>query len=376
MTTARRWLIVSLGVAMLVALPLVIRALPVAESRISQTSLLDKAQASGSVDYSGYVESLGTLQLPVSSRFTDLADLLGGKTTLRVWWRGPDDWRVDKIGATGETDIYHDESGSATWDYESNEVTLSPDPRVRLPQSSDLLPPELARRLLDEAEDSEVSRIASRRVAGLDAAGMRLTPADAQSSIGHIDVWVEPASGLPVDVEVYGDGATQPSVTTRFLAVTLSAPSVDQTDLTLGPGSEVHYENVIDIADAANQFAPFRSKLTLAGLETRPGADDLGAVGVYGRGATLLVAIPLWRPAAEPLREQLAVTPGALVGPKATSLGIGLLNLQLTTPAYEGTSFLVVGSVTPQTLNRAARQLKARLDRGNGFTHDHDENHE
>lgn len=360
MTAARRWTLVALGVCLLVAVPLAIRAIPAAESELSSATLLQRAQGSSSVAYSGYVESTGSLALPVADRFTDISDLLGSQTTMRVWWRGPDEWRVDAIGLTGETDLVHDASGTTVWDYESNEATRTRDPDVRLPQSSDLLPPELARRLLDGASPDEVTSIEARDVAEVDAAGLRLDPAAVQSSIDHVDVWVDPASGLPLAVEIFGNGGSNAAVSTKFVDVSVTEPSPERTRLVLAPGTRQRNDDVIDIADAANQYAPFRVPMTLAGLPRRDSTTRIRAVGVYGRGPVLLTAIPLWEEAACPLREQLAVTPGAVIDEGGTSLGVGPLNLRLTT-SENGSGFLVVGTVTQQTLVRAAHQLEQRL---------------
>ena len=57
---------------------------------------------------------------------------------------------------------------------------------VRLPDTADLLPNELARRVLEGARPGELSRLPAQRVAGHDALGLRLTPANPQSSIGHV----------------------------------------------------------------------------------------------------------------------------------------------------------------------------------------------
>ena len=363
MTRGRRWTLVALGVALLVAVPLVLRARPVTEPGIAAAVLLEKAQGSSSVPYSGYVEATGSLRLPVADDFTDIGDLLGGETTMRVWWRGESDWRVDTLSTTGETDLVHDGSVTTVWDYESNKATRTSDPAIRLPRSSDLLPPELARRMLEDATADEVAPLSARSVAGVTAAGFRLTPGERQASISQVDVWVDPGSGLPLAVEVYGDGESTPAVASRFADVSLSRPSAERTGLALAPGAQRDDDDVLDIADAANQFAPFRAAQTLAGLDRRDTQLGFGAVGVYGSGPTLLAAIPLWDRAAGPLREQLAVTPGAVVGPHGTGLAVGPLTLRLTTQGRDGISFLVAGTVTPSTLRAAARQLDRRLER-------------
>src|SRR3954468_16011891 len=150
MTSGRRWSVVGLGVALLVCVPLAVRAIPPANSDISAADLLSRIEASADVPYSGYAESLGSLELPITDRFGDVADLFGARTRMRVWWQSPDRWRVDKLLVGGEVDTYHQPGTLATWDFERNELSRSPDPSVRLPRASDLLPPQVASRLLDE----------------------------------------------------------------------------------------------------------------------------------------------------------------------------------------------------------------------------------
>ena len=75
----------------------------------------------------------------MTSQFTALADLFGGHTQLRVWWRSAHDWRVDSIGFAGETDLHMTDQGCWTWNYESNTATFTEqptDPEVRLPTDS------------------------------------------------------------------------------------------------------------------------------------------------------------------------------------------------------------------------------------------------
>ena len=357
MATIRRWCVVALGVALLVSLPVAISALPARDSEVSAEELLEKAQGSSDLSYSGLIESVGSLRLPISDHFTDVADLFGERTTMRVWWRGDDDWRVNRLSVGGETDLVHDSRGTTTWDYESNHATRTPTFDIRLPQASDLLPPALAQRLLEDAEAAEVNRIPAERVAGIDAPGLRLDPSEAQSSIDHVDLWLDPDSGLPVRVSVFGLSVEAPALTTTFLDVAIARPSESSTAFSPPAGVDSHFADFVDIAAAANEFAPVRPPRTLAGLARRP--TTMGAVGVYGRGATLLIALPLWDRAADPLREQLATTPGAAKIPSGMTLAVGPLNLLLTGTAFEDHSWLFVGTVTPATLERATRQVFA-----------------
>ena len=45
-----------------------------------------------------------------------------------------------------------------------------------------------------------------------------------RTTVGHIDVWADPGTGLPVQVEVTGRGAATPVLVSRFLDLSLRAP--------------------------------------------------------------------------------------------------------------------------------------------------------
>ena len=94
---------------------------------------------------------------------------------------------------------------------------VSGESSVRLPRGADLMPPDLARRLLDLAEGDPVTALPGRRVAGVDAAGLRITTDAPQSTIGHIDIWADPDTGLPLQVEITARNAERPILVTRFL---------------------------------------------------------------------------------------------------------------------------------------------------------------
>jgi hypothetical protein len=357
MTPVRRWCIVALGLALVIGTPLTLRALPAHDQDMSAATLLARVTESSQHPYSGYVESLGTLELPVADRFTDVGALFGERTRMRVWWQSPDEWRVDKVLATGETDLFHSRCGDTTaWDYEKNEVTHYRDPSIRLPRTSDLLPPEVVRRLLTDVSSDELSRLAPRRVAGRDALGLRLSPAAAQSSIDRVDIWADPETAIPLRVEVYALGDPTASFTSEFMSFSADRPDADVTEFHAPPGADISHDEVLDVADAANRYAPIAPPRRLAGLAQSRSAE-LRAVGVYGRGVTQMIAIPLWDRAAEPLREQLEKTPGVKLIDEGDILHVGPLSVLLTQFRYDGGGWLIAGTVNQDTVIAAARQL-------------------
>jgi outer membrane lipoprotein-sorting protein len=362
MTAARRWTLAVVVTVVLLGAPIAVRALPADDPAVPVAELLAAARASEPVAYSGYVESAGRLQLPVTDQFSEVAGLLGGRSRLRVWWRSADDWRVDSLTPTGETDLLHAGGMTTEWDYEGERVTTSPRSEIRLPRSSDLLPPELGRLVLADARPGEVSAIGPETVAGIDAAGLRLVPAERQATVDHVDVWIDPDTGLPLQVSVYSDdGAAAPDVSTRFLELSTTMPAEDVTRFDVPAGVSVDFDDVVDVAGAAQRYAPVVAPRRLAGLGPRRGGLGGGAVGEYGRGVTGMAAVPLWENAAEPLREQLAKTPGVVVEADGSySLAVGPLGLLLTPEAFDEHSWLVLGTVTHATLARAGAQLPRR----------------
>src|SRR5215218_6303477 len=118
-----RWAAVAVVVAVLVALPVVIGALPASDADVPASELRTAVLAADTVGFSGYAESAGGLALPVSDQLPEVADLFSDRTTMRVWWRGPTDSRVDVVTSAGETGYHRDECGLWTWVYESATAT-------------------------------------------------------------------------------------------------------------------------------------------------------------------------------------------------------------------------------------------------------------
>jgi hypothetical protein len=353
-----RWAAVAVAVAALVSLPLAVGALPARQTGVSATDLLGKVQASGAVGHSGYAESVGGLILPLTTDFTALTSLFGDRTRIRSWWRGEEDWRIDAVQTTGEAGTYRDRDGIWSWDYEQDTTTRSTEPTVRLPRVADVEPAALARRLLSEARAADVSRIPARRVAGRDAAGLRLRPSDPGTTIDRVDLWVDEGTGLALRVEVYGKGTARAVLETAFLDISTAVPPPDATRFTPAEPDKIRGGTNTDLAARINVFAPVAAPPTLAGLPGRPGITGLGSIGSYGSGLTLLVAVPLPGRISRPLRDQLLATPGATRSQDGIRLSVGPLSLLLT-DATDRRSWLLTGTVTAGTLDRAAAELTA-----------------
>ena len=353
-----RWAAVAAGVAVLVSLPLAVGALPASRTEVSATDLLGKVQASGAVGHSGYAESVGGLILPLTTDFTALTSLFGDRTRIRSFWRDEQDWRIDALQTTGEASTYRDGDADWTWDFEQDSGSVAAEPVLRLPRVADVEPAALARRLLSEARPADVSRIPSRRVAGRDAAGLRLRPSDPGTTIDRVDVWADEATGLALRVEVFGKGTARPVLETAFLDFSTAVPPPSTTLFDPADPTRIRGGTNTDLAARINQFAPVTPPATLAGLPGRAGLTGLGSIGSYGSGLTLLVAVPLPGRISGSLADQLIDTPGATGTPYGTLLTVGPLSLLLTDGAGRR-SWLLTGTVTADTLLQAAKQLAA-----------------
>jgi outer membrane lipoprotein-sorting protein len=346
-------------VAVLVALPFAVRYAPVPVSEATPTALLARIQASATKPYAGYAESTGSLALPTTDQFDDVSTLLSGRTQVRVWWQSPTDWRADTIGPAGEHSTRTTTAGSLVWDYEDNRVTTStPEPNgtIRLPRDTDSLPPQLAARMLSDAQPGEVSALPARRVAGRPAEGLSLRPSDSLSSVGRVDVWADEASGIPLLVEVFGRTGDVAAMASTFLDFTDAAPTADDLAFVVPPGVRVRSAPRSDLVrDVARSGGPL-PPATLLGFARSGPAGGVAALGEYGRGVTQVAIGALPDRVARSLREQLRLGAGTRETPEGLVVGVGPLGLLLTT-SRGGFAWLVAGTVTADGLARAATEL-------------------
>lgn len=363
MVPAARWLVVALLALGVCAPPTVLRLLPASDTDISAAALAKRIDASRDTGWSGEVRAQGALEVPLGgSTFGGVARLLGERTELRVWWRNKVNWRVDRITPTGETDLLREGSASIRWKYEDKTARLVSWSRIRLPDDNDLVPTELAARLLDGAKTSELSRIPPRRVAGQSAVGLRLVPADPSSTIARVDVWADESSGVPLRVAVYGDGDSRhPTLTTEVVSFDEEEPSDREVSFEFAPDVDFERGSSFDAVASANAFAPFRLPSEVVDLERRGAEAGLGAVGVYGRGPTALLAVPLRDGPADELAKQLARSRDARETGRNVALDIGPLSVMLV--RGEPANFLLTGTVTPAALQQAAIELQRSVVR-------------
>ncbi len=355
-----RWTFVAAGTALLCGLPALIAAWPVPAATVSATQLRDRIISSGDVPYQGYVESNVDLGLPSLPDLGDVTSLLDGTTDQYAWYRSVDQWRADVLTSAGESDTYQSGAyGTYEWNYSDNLLTqIVGSQPVRLPRPADLLPPALAERLVSYAESgTRVSTLPARRVAGVDAAGLRLTPAGTTSTISAVDVWADPHTGVAVEVQIFGRNSAAPVLVSQFLDVSFTPPTLAVVSPDLGVGVDYASSSLPDVSRILHGYGPeLPSSLGDVGEVTGvPGLPDLAA---YGTGFARFAVVPL-PPSTGQSLIQAASSAGVTV-----QLGGGtaviILTPLMTVLAWQppaGPIYLLTGTVTASVLERAAQQL-------------------
>lgn len=361
---SRRWLLVGAGAAALVGIPALPRPVG-AVADLPADALRDRVLAASAGPYVGYAQSSGRLGLPQLPQLESAVALVTGETRIRAFVASPERFRVDELLPVGERSTYRVDGAEFGWDFDADQLTaISGTAPLRLPRAADLLPPELARRLLRLAPGDPVSTLPARRVAGRTATGLRLTPADPDTTVGRVDVWAEAETGLPLRVEVAPrDGV--PLLTTAFTEVDTRTPADDVVLPQLPAGAGFVRADAGEIAGALRRLDAPPAPDRLTGRERVPltgtPGSELPGVGLYGTGLAGFALIPLSREIADRAVDGavLAGGTGVEVGRgRAVRLATPLLSLAVLARGRRGT--LLIGPVAADRLEQALRELPDR----------------
>lgn len=367
---SRRWLLVAAGAAALVG----VESLP---ERVGPTDgappevLRERMLAAALGPYSGYVQSSGRFGLPSLPQLESAVSLLTAPTRIRAFVAGPDLFRVDELTPASERGTYRIEGFEFAWDYGFAQLTvLDATAPLRLPRATDLLPPDLARRLLRLAPGDPVTALPARTVAGRTAAGLRLTPADPDTTVGRVDIWADAGTALPLRVEVAARTAPDdPLLVTEFAEVTEGMPAGVELRPTLPPGAGFVQTGAADVVGALRGLDAPAPPAWLAGRDRVPlstssglsGADAVPGIGVYGTGLAGIALIPVSHEIADQAIDGATVAGAAAVDVgrgRAVVLGTPLLSLAVLARGRGGT--LLVGTVAADQLQQALLELPDR----------------
>jgi hypothetical protein len=367
---SRRWLLVAAGAAALVGAGTA--TLPAGAVTTDAEQLRGRIADGPLRPYVGYAESTGRLGLPEIPQLESVSTLLTTTTRIRAFVAGADRWRVDQVDNSGERDIYHVDGVEYAWDFGAQQLTrIVGTTPLRLPRADDLAPPALARRLMRLGRAEPVAALPARRVAGRDAAGIRLTPTDPATTVGTIDVWSDttgdPASALPLRVEVSARGGP-PLLFSELQEVDDRMPDLLDVTPTAPPSAGYVPVNAADISGALRVLdaAPPPDRLAGRDRVALSGTPDaaLPGVGLYGSGLAGFAVVPVNGDIA-----RRAVDGATAAGGAAVTVAVGNA-VSLTTPLLSVLAWargrggvLLMGTVTPDVLAQAVGELPARRRR-------------
>lgn len=202
--------------------------------RTTPAALIAAVQDTRVSGFSGTVVShlsIGFPDLPTvanAGEDTSFTSLLSGSHTLQVWYGGPDKQRIALLGATDETDLFHD--GRDVWQWSSEDkialhAKLSarsqrPSPSIVPSSPASLTPLALGQSALaglDPTTDVTVSD--DHNVADRSAYELVLTPRTDATKIGSVHIAVDGETKMPLGVQVYPRGSSSAAIDVEFTSI-------------------------------------------------------------------------------------------------------------------------------------------------------------
>lgn len=226
-----------------------------------------------------------------------LTALLGGSTTARVWYAGPERQRLAvREGDFAERVYVRDGDEAWVWDSTEREST-----HLRLPAGSPdrrsdagaLTPQDAAQALLEHVEPT-VGRAAT--VAGRPAYELVLTPRDGETLVGSVRIAVDGEEFVPLRVRVYGEGRSEAAVEVGFTDVSFEVPDADLFAFEPPAGAPV-LEKDFSQAAAGHGTAGEPADTAHAGSTApapgqRPAPDPAALPALSGSGWSTVVTLP------------------------------------------------------------------------------------
>ena len=219
---------------------------------MSPAALLAQVRNTDVTSFSGTIVTHVALGLPEIPEFggagdseTALSSLLSGSHTLQVWYGGVDQQRIALLGATDETDVFHD--GRNVWQWSSAKHTAvhfvlpADDDAHPVSTATTLTPAELARRAI--AEVNPTTRVTvgpTHSVADRAVYDLVLTPRAGASKVGSVHIEVDGTTKVPLGVQVYPRSSSDAAIDVGFTSIHFGAQSARNFEFTPPPDATVH----------------------------------------------------------------------------------------------------------------------------------------
>ena len=218
---------------------------------------------------------------------SDLASLISGTHTLRVWYSGPSSVRVALLGTLGESDIITNGREMWIWSSRDNSAVhrILPEPGPAAPplnpQALPKTPQEAAEMVLAAIDPSTVVTTAgSARVAGRSAYELVLAPRDRDSLVSQVKVAIDATEHVPLRVQVFSAKAAEAVIEVAFTQISFARPGAEHFQFNPPPGAKIKEQSAEDV-DAK---APADAAKDAAKTDGKPG------FAVIGKGWTTVLA--------------------------------------------------------------------------------------
>src|ERR1017187_2527261 len=241
--------LVVTGAVMAGSLITVAQAAPVLPSRTPAQLLAAVGQDQGPALYGSVLEtaSLGLPSLPGTSSPTSITSLLTGSHTVIVWYAGPEHYRLALLASLSETDVVRSGSKAWLWQSTTNSVTEISVPAAKskpepMPAPA-LTPQQAASQVLAAVGPTTAVNVASNVVvAGQAAYELVLAPKDSRSLVGQVRIAVDGHNGVPLRVQVFARGSSNPAISVGFSSITFATPAPADTSFTPPAGAKITKE--------------------------------------------------------------------------------------------------------------------------------------
>ena len=294
---------------------------------------------------------LGLPDLPGMAGGTSLQSLVTGSHTARVWYGADKKARVSLVGDLAETDVVRNGNDVWLWSSTTNEAThYSAKDGAG---AADAAPPAVAtdpataaaKALAAVDPTTKVSVDGTGYVADRPVYQLTLRPRDARSLIGSVRVAVDAATSVPLRLQVFARGASDPAFETGFTEVQFQQPDASVFRFTPPKGAKVT-EGTLPGAGAAAAQSHDEVK---AGA----GAAHGDAPTVIGKGWTAVAVmhgVDLSALTKDATARTVLQSAGTVTGPFGTGR---LLKTALVSVLVVGDT-AYVGAVDPAVLEAAA----------------------
>jgi outer membrane lipoprotein-sorting protein len=287
----------------------------------------------------------------------NLASLVDGQHTLRVWYAGPDKARISLLGGNAQTDVIRNGSDAWLWSSKSKTATHAKinesdgdhgAPPTGLPTSPQEAA-DLALKAIDPSTRVSVGR--STKIAGRDAYELNLTPRDHESLVGQVSIAVDATEHVPLRFRVYPAASDKAAFEVAFTMISFDRP--DDAQFTFNPPAGTKVTEAADALEAAEGGKDAKALEDKIAKEraAKPSADQRPTI--VGKGWTTVVMTKLDQKAGD---EEPAVA--GLLGqlPKVSGAwGSGrLFTSHLATGLLTDDGRVFFGAVSPEKLYEVA----------------------